>query len=96
MQPVAFERQTVDQAAFSRRVQDPPEAEPIPAQTRRGSHHCCRVAPSRPEPGSGPRWYSFGYGLHLPEQGYDDIAGVELKGKIAVVLSGGPAEISGP
>ncbi len=37
-----------------------------------------------------------GYGLHLPEAGYDDFAGLDLKGKIVVVVSGGPAEISGP
>jgi len=38
----------------------------------------------------------IGYGLHLPEQGHDDFAGVDLKGKIAVVISGGPADIAGP
>lgn len=36
-----------------------------------------------------------GYGLHIPEAGHDDFAGVDLEGKIAVVVSGGPAEISG-
>lgn len=36
-----------------------------------------------------------GYGLHLPEAGHDDFAGLDLKGKIVVVLSGGPADISG-
>jgi Zn-dependent M28 family amino/carboxypeptidase len=36
-----------------------------------------------------------GYGLHVPEAGHDDFAGVDLKGKIAVVISGGPADISG-
>ncbi len=36
-----------------------------------------------------------GYGLHLPEAGYDDFAGLDVKGKIVVVLSGGPATISG-
>jgi Zn-dependent M28 family amino/carboxypeptidase len=36
-----------------------------------------------------------GYGLHLPEVGHDDFAGLDLKGKIVVVLSGGPATISG-
>ena len=36
-----------------------------------------------------------GYGLHLPEAGHDDFAGLDLKGKIAVVISGGPAGISG-
>jgi Zn-dependent M28 family amino/carboxypeptidase len=36
-----------------------------------------------------------GYGLHLPEAGHDDFAGLDLKGKIVVVISGGPADISG-
>jgi len=36
-----------------------------------------------------------GYGLHLPEVGHDDFAGLDLKGKIVVVLSGGPADIAG-
>ena len=38
----------------------------------------------------------IGYGLHLPEAGHDDFAGVDLQGKIAVVVSGGPANLSGP
>jgi Zn-dependent M28 family amino/carboxypeptidase len=36
-----------------------------------------------------------GYGLHMPEAGHDDFAGVDLKGKIAVVVSGGPENVSG-
>lgn len=36
-----------------------------------------------------------GYGLSIPEAGYDDFAGLDVKGKIVVVLSGGPATISG-
>jgi Zn-dependent M28 family amino/carboxypeptidase len=36
-----------------------------------------------------------GYGLHMPEEGHDDLAGVDLKGKIAVVVSGGPDNVSG-
>src|SRR6185312_15835670 len=36
----------------------------------------------------------IGYGLHLPEAGYDDFAGQDLKGKIAVVLGGGPDSLS--
>jgi Zn-dependent M28 family amino/carboxypeptidase len=31
-----------------------------------------------------------GYGLRVPEQGYDDFAGLDLKGKIAVVFAGSP------
>jgi hypothetical protein len=37
----------------------------------------------------------IGYGLHIPEAGHDDLAGVDLKGKIAVVIGGGPETISG-
>lgn len=38
----------------------------------------------------------IGHGLHLPEVGHDDFAGIDLGGKIAVVLSGGPSRITGP
>lgn len=34
-----------------------------------------------------------GYGLTIPEMNYDDLAGLDLKGKVAVVVSGSPAEI---
>jgi Zn-dependent M28 family amino/carboxypeptidase len=37
-----------------------------------------------------------GYGLHIPGRGYDDFAGIDLRGKIAVVISGGPPFLSGP
>jgi Zn-dependent M28 family amino/carboxypeptidase len=37
----------------------------------------------------------LGSGLHLPEQGHDDFAGIDLKGKIVVVLAGGPKRLSG-
>jgi Zn-dependent M28 family amino/carboxypeptidase len=35
-----------------------------------------------------------GYGLTVPEQDYDDFAGLDLKGKIAVVFAGSPASMS--
>jgi Zn-dependent M28 family amino/carboxypeptidase len=34
-----------------------------------------------------------GYGLKIPENNYDDLAGLDLKGKIVVYLSGSPSEI---
>src|SRR6266446_789423 len=34
-----------------------------------------------------------GYGLKIPEKNYDDFAGLDLKGKIAVLLSGSPADV---
>ncbi len=37
-----------------------------------------------------------GYGLKVPEMNYDDLAGLDLRGKIAVFLASGPASIPGP
>lgn len=36
-----------------------------------------------------------GYGLHIPEAHWDDLAGQQLKGAIAVFLRGGPSTIPG-
>lgn len=37
-----------------------------------------------------------GHGLVVPESHYDDLAGLDLKGKIAVFITGGPNSIPGP
>ncbi|HYI47851.1 MAG TPA: M28 family metallopeptidase [Allosphingosinicella sp.] len=37
----------------------------------------------------------IGYGMHLPEAGHDDFAGVDFTGKVAVAIAGGPASIDG-
>ncbi|RKH55423.1 M28 family metallopeptidase [Corallococcus llansteffanensis] len=37
-----------------------------------------------------------GYGLSIPEKGHDDLAGLDLKGKVVVILQGGPGNIPGP
>src|SRR6266478_1007459 len=37
-----------------------------------------------------------GFGLKVPEKNYDDLAGLDVKGKVVVFLSGGPASIPGP
>ena len=34
-----------------------------------------------------------GYGLRVPEKNYDDLAGLDLKGKVAVIIGGSPADI---
>ncbi|QRN95826.1 M20/M25/M40 family metallo-hydrolase [Archangium violaceum] len=36
-----------------------------------------------------------GYGLSIPEAGHDELAGVDLQGKVAVILQGGPEKIPG-
>jgi hypothetical protein len=37
-----------------------------------------------------------GYGLTVPEMHYDDLAGLDVRGKVVMLLSGGPSEIPGP
>ncbi|HEY2009183.1 MAG TPA: M28 family metallopeptidase [Rhizomicrobium sp.] len=91
LQPVAFEQQVVDQ--------DKSHAELAAAD---GSSMPIKVGDQMLiTAGQGPRPKSvdaplvfIGYGLHLPKQSHDDFAG-DLKGKIVVVLSGGPADLSG-
>ncbi|HKV90952.1 MAG TPA: M28 family metallopeptidase [Candidatus Angelobacter sp.] len=36
-----------------------------------------------------------GYGLTVPENSYNDLEGLDLRGKVAVIFSGAPAEIPG-
>jgi hypothetical protein len=38
----------------------------------------------------------IGYGIVSPEHGYDDLQGLDLRGKVAVVLGGAPSGIPGP
>jgi Zn-dependent M28 family amino/carboxypeptidase len=34
-----------------------------------------------------------GYGLNIPESNFDDLAGIDLKGKVAVLITGSPEQI---
>jgi Zn-dependent M28 family amino/carboxypeptidase len=90
-QPVAFEEQFVDSAGSSAALvsggRETKLAIPGDLIIGRGDGR-------RPARIEAPLVF-VGYGLHMPEAGHDDFAGVDLKGKIAVVVSGGPAEVSG-
>ncbi len=91
LQSVSLEEQTIDQAASTAELR---------AATRAPLHVgedllISASGASRPARVAAPLVF-IGYGLHLPDQRYDDLAGVDLNGKIAVVLSGGPSDISGP
>jgi Zn-dependent M28 family amino/carboxypeptidase len=37
-----------------------------------------------------------GYGLRIPEKNLDEYAGLDMKGKIAVFVSGSPSDVAGP
>jgi Zn-dependent M28 family amino/carboxypeptidase len=90
-QPVSFEEQLVDSAASSAALMADGKGVPlaIPDDLIVG-----RGGGPRPERTEAPLVF-VGYGLHMPEAGHDDFAGLDLKGKIAVFVGGGPKEISG-
>lgn len=90
-QPVAFEEQFVDAAGSSAALVAGGRATALSIP---GDIIIGRGDGRRPERIEAPLVF-VGYGLHMPEAGHDDFAGIDLKGKIAVVISGGPAEIPG-
>jgi Zn-dependent M28 family amino/carboxypeptidase len=90
LQPVAFEQQTIDQDKSRAELAGPGGG---PVAVGDEMLITAGIGP-RPDTVDAPLVF-LGYGLHLPAQGHDDFAGQDLKGKIAVVLSGGPADISG-
>ena len=92
-QPVALERQRVDQDASTASLTLAGGA-PAPLKVGEAVLFSAGGGP-RPAAVDAPMVF-VGYGLSLPGQPKDDFAGLDLKGKIAVVISGGPADLSGP
>ena len=91
-QPVAFEEQTVDLPNSSARLTVGDKSIPLVV-----GRDIIVSAGGAPLPAALDAPLVFvGYGLHMPERGHDDFAGLDLRGKIAVVISGGPASLSGP
>jgi Zn-dependent M28 family amino/carboxypeptidase len=90
-QPVAFEEQFVDPAGSSAALVADGRGTSLSIP---GDIIIGRGDGRRPERIEAPLVF-VGYGLHMPEAGHDDFAGLDLKGKIAVVISGGPADIPG-
>ncbi|TFI56918.1 M28 family peptidase [Sphingomonas parva] len=89
-QPIAFEEQVVDHAASRAALIGPGGTTvlSLPQDMIVG-----RGDGRRPARIEAPLVF-VGYGLHIPEAGHDDFAGLDLAGRIAVVISGGPAHIS--
>lgn len=91
LQPVAFQQQIVDQDKSSAALV---AADGSVMPIKLGDQMLIAAGQGpRPKSVDAPLVF-IGYGLHLPKQDHDDFAG-ELKGKIVVVLSGGPADLSG-
>lgn len=91
LQPIAFETQRVDGAASRAALTGARGTTPIAIGPQ--LLISARGGP-RPAAVKAPLVF-IGYGLHIPEAGHDDLAGVDLKGKIAVFVAGGPQSISG-
>jgi hypothetical protein len=93
LQPVEFEKQVVDQRSSAL---DLAAADGTLTSLHAGedSRISAGGAPL-PDHVDAPLVF-VGYGLHLPNQGYDDFAQVDVRGKVVVLLSGGPADVSGP
>lgn len=90
-QPLALEEQYVDAAASSAVLIGARVTVPL----RLGQDMVIgRGGGPRPAQIEAPLVF-IGYGLHIPEAGHDDLAGVDLRGKIAVFVGGGPSAISG-
>jgi hypothetical protein len=93
LQPVQFEQQRVDQRASSL---DLVAADGAVTSLRAGEDSRIGTGGAPlPQYVDAPLVFA-GYGLHLPKQGQDDFADLNVRGKIVVVLSGGPAALSGP
>jgi hypothetical protein len=90
-QPVAFEEQYVDAAASSATLVGGGRETALSVP---GDLIVARGLGPRPARIEAPLVF-VGYGLHVPEAGHDDFAGVDLRGKIAVAIGGGPQDIAG-
>ena len=89
-QPIAFESRQIVESASSLALLKEKQVEPL--SFRDDAFFSTRV-----DLGSSveaPLAFA-GYGLSVPEKNYDDLAGLDLKGKVAVIISGAPADIPG-
>lgn len=91
-QPVDFEQQKVDQAGSTAELIGP-EGKPMPIVVGETMLIASGGGP-RPALVDAPLVFA-GYGLRLAEQGYDDFRGLDVRGKIVVVIAGGPGDLSG-
>jgi hypothetical protein len=90
IQPVAFKVRKIDEERSSiELIRDEDIVERV--QFGREATISMRVDP--PPLVEAPLVFA-GYGFAVPEKGYDDLAGLDLKGKLAVYIQGAPAGIS--
>ncbi len=87
-QPVKFEsRQLVEKESSAALVRDG-KAEPLTLGEDAIFSTRVDLAPKVDAP-----LVFVGYGLSIPEKDFDDLAGLDLKGKVAVLITGSPSQI---
>jgi Zn-dependent M28 family amino/carboxypeptidase len=90
-QPVDFEVRQLDEEHSSLTV----VRDGVETPVKLGDAAYLRV-PSDPAPEVNAEAVFVGYGMSVPDANYDDLAGLDLHGKIAVYLTGGPSSIPDP
>jgi len=89
-QPIKFESRQVVESGSSLALVNGRQVEPLSFSNDAFFSPRVDLAPSVEAP-----LVFAGYGLSVPEKNYDDLAGLDLKGKVAVIISGAPADIPG-
>ncbi len=89
-QPVQFESRQIVEANSSLALVNKSAVEPLSLGTDAIFSTRVDLAPSLQAP-----LVFVGYGLSVPEKGYDDLAGLDLKGNVAVMMAGSLAELPG-
>ncbi|MCU1284530.1 MAG: putative aminopeptidase [Acidobacteriales bacterium] len=90
-QPVKFNSRKVDESASSLELIRDGKYEPL--TLGEDANFSMRIDPA---PDVTADLVFVGYGLTVPEQNYDDLAGLDLKGKIVVIFAGAPSSLPGP
>ncbi|HJT53347.1 MAG TPA: M28 family metallopeptidase [Candidatus Angelobacter sp.] len=89
-QPIKFESRQVVESGSSLALVNGRQVEPLSFSDDAFFSTRVDLAPSVEAP-----LVFAGYGLSVPEKNYDDLVGLDLKGKVAVIISGAPADIPG-
>lgn len=90
-QPVKFDVRQIDESHSRLDLIRDGKAEPV----KLGDDAAFSLRSDVAENVEAPAFF-VGYGICVPELKYDDLAGLDLHGKIAVYLMGGPASMPGP
>jgi hypothetical protein len=88
IQPVKFNVRKLDEPASTLAIVKGGKATPLVLGDDASFSLRADLAPSVDAPA-----VFVGYGLVIPEKGFDDFKGLDMKGKVAVILNGGPASI---